>query len=77
MRSLLPPCCSFLIMRNHLHSIYTDESLLGLGAVLMQPNHRGKLGAIVYASRSLYRAEGNYSVTLLEGLAIVWALKKF
>ncbi len=58
-------------------TLYTEASLQGLGAVLMQPDHRGKLGAIAYASRSVNRAERNYSVTHIEGLAIVWALKKF
>ncbi len=56
-------------------TLYTDASLAGLGAILMQPDHRGKLGSIAYASRSFNRAQGNYSVTHLEGLAIVWALK--
>ncbi len=58
-------------------TLNTDASVSGLGAVLMQPDHREKLGAIAYASRSLNRPEGNYSVTHLEGLAIVWALKSF
>ncbi len=47
-------------------TLYTDASQSGLGAVLMQPDSRGKLGAIAFASRSLNRAEGNYSVTHLE-----------
>ncbi len=58
-------------------TLYTDASQAGLGAVLMQPDSHGKLGAIAFASRSLNRAESNYSVTQLEVLAIVWALKKF
>ncbi len=58
-------------------TLYTDASLLGLGAVLMQPYSRSKPGAITYASRSLNHAEGNYAVTHLESLAIVWALRKF
>ncbi len=62
-------------MRNPSHS--TQTHLLWLGAVLTQPDSRGKLGAIAYASRSLNHAGGNYAVTHLERLAIVWALKKF
>ncbi len=58
-------------------TLYTDAYQSGLGAVLMQPDCRGKLGAIAFASRSLNRAKSNYSVTHLECLAIVWALKKF
>ncbi len=61
----------------HPFTLYTDVSLQGLGAVLMQPDSRGKLGAIAYTSRSLNHAERNYSATHIEGLAIVWALKKF
>ncbi len=58
-------------------SLYTDASALGLGAVLMQPDTRGKNHAIAYASRTLNQAEANYYVTHQETLAIVWALKHF
>ncbi len=58
-------------------SLYTDSSVLGLGALLMQPDARGKNCAIAYASRTLNQAEANYSVTHQETLAIVWALKHF
>ena len=57
--------------------MYTDASALGLGAVLMQQDARGKNRAIAYASRTLNQAESNYSVTHQETLAIVWALKHF
>ncbi len=51
--------------------MFTNASALGLGAVLMQPDQRGKLHAIAYASRALNQAEKNYSVTHLEALAVV------
>ncbi len=43
----------------------------------MQPDDRGKNRAIAYASWTLNPAETNYSVTHLEGLAVVWALKHY
>ncbi len=58
-------------------TLYTDTSQSGLGAVLMQPDSHNKLGVIAFANRSLNSAESNYSITHLECLAIIWALKKF
>ncbi len=58
-------------------SLYTDASALGLGAVLMQPDARGKNHATAYGSRTLNQAEANYSVTHQETLVIVWTLKNF
>ncbi len=55
-------------------TVFTDASRVGLDAVLMQSDSRGKLGPITYASRRLNRAESNYSTTDLECLAIVWGL---
>lgn len=57
--------------------LQTDASIKGLGAVLMQKHDDGKDRVVAYASRTLNKSEKNYSITHLEGLAIIFALKKF
>ena len=57
--------------------ITTDAAKVGLGAVLQQKDENGKLKPIAYASKSLVEAEGRYSATELELLAIVWAVRKW
>lgn len=62
---------------NKKFTLRTDASLTGLGAVLSQQQEDGKDRPIAFASRSLSKTERNYHATELEGLAIIWALKKF
>ena len=56
--------------------LYTDASLTGLGAVLLQDQGHGPQ-PVCYESRKLTPAERNYSVHELELLAIVHAVKIF
>lgn len=59
--------------------LFVDASKSGLGARLYQYDHENpdKRYTIAYASRSLKGTEKNYTITELECLAIVWALKKW
>ena len=57
--------------------IYTDASGTGLGAVLSQIHEDGKEHVISYMSRSLNKAEANYSITDQECLAVIWTIKHF
>ncbi|KAL3288252.1 hypothetical protein HHI36_002701 [Cryptolaemus montrouzieri] len=57
-------------------NLSTDASNYAIGAVLSQ----GKMGQdkpIAYASRTLNRAESNYSTVEKELLAIIWSVKHF
>ncbi|GFU30179.1 retrovirus-related Pol polyprotein from transposon 17.6 [Trichonephila clavipes] len=53
-------------------NLFTDTSGVGIGAVLNQ-NQR----PIAFASRTLNKAERNYTFTESECLAVIWALNKF
>ncbi|GFW73795.1 retrovirus-related Pol polyprotein from transposon 297 [Trichonephila clavipes] len=55
-----------------LFNLFTDASGVGIDAVLQQ-NQK----PIAFASRTLNKAERNYTVTERECLAVIWALNKF
>uniref|UniRef100_H3G6K8 Reverse transcriptase RNase H-like domain-containing protein n=1 Tax=Phytophthora ramorum TaxID=164328 RepID=H3G6K8_PHYRM len=56
--------------------LVTDASKIGLGTCLMQNQGRG-WQPIAFASKVNSREETNYSITELECLAVVWAVKLF
>lgn len=57
--------------------IQCDASILGISYILAQEDSSGKEHPICYGGRSLTPAERNYSITHLEALALVSAVKEF
>lgn len=57
--------------------IYVDASPVGLGAVLVQHNEKTGPRIIMYAHKSLSKAEMRYSQTEKEALALVWGPERF
>ncbi len=57
--------------------IRTDACDIGISAILMQEDTDGILKAISFASRSLNKAERNYSTSHKECLAVIYGVRKF
>lgn len=55
--------------------VHTDASKFALGTVLLQPDVKGKLISVQYASRGLTKAESFYSAMGREAVAITFSLK--
>jgi len=55
--------------------LHVDGSKTGIGAVLLQEDENGRPHPIAYASRSLNKNEQNYTISEIEGLAVVYFLE--
>ena len=62
---------------NKVFHVHVDASNFALGCVLAQLGEHNMDFPISYASRQLISAERNYTTTEREGLAMVYAVKKF
>lgn len=62
---------------DELFYLYTDASNYAIGAVLQQKDSNSCFKPVSFASRTLNKAEVNYSTIEKELLAIVWATKYF
>ena len=57
--------------------VHIDASAFAIGCILAQPHEQNMDFPISYANRQLNSAEKNYTTTEREGLAMVYAIKKF
>ena len=71
-----PPVLAYPDFSNSFRLI-TDASAVGIGAVLCQEDENGNERPLCYSSRTLNKAERNYSTIKRELLAIVWATKQY
>lgn len=55
--------------------MWTDVSILGIGAILMQTYDRKRPHVIAYASHIDYGAKAKYSIIHLEAFTVIWVLK--
>ena len=62
---------------NKVFHVHIDASAYAIGCVLAQPHEHNMDFPISYASRQLNSAEKNYTTIEREGLAMVYAIKKF
>ena len=62
---------------NRPFQIFTDASYNGLGYVLTQKDENGRLRVISYGGRGISQAELRYSVSSLEALALITAVREY
>ncbi len=56
--------------------LYTDISKKGVGAILAQKQSDERIHLVQFVSYRNNKAERNYLITDLKGLAIIWTVKK-
>ncbi len=56
--------------------LYTDISKEGVGTILAQKQPNGRIYPVQFVSHRNNKAEQNYLIMDLEGLAVIWAVKK-
>ena len=68
---LMPPNWEILF------HIYVDASAVAMGTALCQPCEEGRDRPIAFATKQIIPAENNYAITERDGLAMVFAVKKY